>query len=359
MMHGHGKSDFAILAVKPANKAEHPAEQSAVEATAAPARKRTTRLGPTPRRPAPPRHSLAMFRSSAQVRTSPRRASGLLRSMSKPARKRTRRPGPTHRRPAPPRHSRAMFRSSAPARTLPRRVSANRARDARAQRGAHHRHSENLPVCRRCDSQPDGRHHDRAGCQCVPGLRAKGARSDLQGPGDVFLRRQSAVHANRCLSSKLCGMAHLPRDGTGCEKDGATAAVRAGSLPAAEGEPGNEDAGCIYNDFLDAPRPCNPACRSPPDRRSFAACSRSVMSVSPMSCSPPPGCRRTPPHAIQAAQLCGTLMLGWKNRLGLADASNLLAHHRSHCDGCRSIDDGAGGRSNADAGVPGHHNSWN
>jgi hypothetical protein len=32
MMHGRGKSDFAIVAVKPANKAEHPAEQSAVEA---------------------------------------------------------------------------------------------------------------------------------------------------------------------------------------------------------------------------------------------------------------------------------------------------------------------------------------
>ena len=35
MMHGRGKSDSAIVAVKPANKAEHPAEQSAVEATAA------------------------------------------------------------------------------------------------------------------------------------------------------------------------------------------------------------------------------------------------------------------------------------------------------------------------------------
>jgi hypothetical protein len=35
MMHGRGKSDFAIVAVKPANKAEYPAEQSAVEATAA------------------------------------------------------------------------------------------------------------------------------------------------------------------------------------------------------------------------------------------------------------------------------------------------------------------------------------
>ena len=35
MMHGRGKSDFAIVAVKPANKAEHPAEQSAVGATAA------------------------------------------------------------------------------------------------------------------------------------------------------------------------------------------------------------------------------------------------------------------------------------------------------------------------------------
>src|SRR6516165_10719868 len=35
MMNGHGKSDFAIVAVKPANNAEHPAEQSAVGATAA------------------------------------------------------------------------------------------------------------------------------------------------------------------------------------------------------------------------------------------------------------------------------------------------------------------------------------
>src|SRR5262249_29379998 len=34
MMDGRGKSDFAIVAVK-ANKAEHPAEQSAVEVTAA------------------------------------------------------------------------------------------------------------------------------------------------------------------------------------------------------------------------------------------------------------------------------------------------------------------------------------
>ena len=35
MMHGRGKSDLAIVAVKLANKAEHPAEQSAVEVTAA------------------------------------------------------------------------------------------------------------------------------------------------------------------------------------------------------------------------------------------------------------------------------------------------------------------------------------
>jgi hypothetical protein len=35
MMHGHEKSDFAIVAVKPANKADHAAEQSAVEVTAA------------------------------------------------------------------------------------------------------------------------------------------------------------------------------------------------------------------------------------------------------------------------------------------------------------------------------------
>ena len=36
MMHGHEKSDFAIVAVKPTNKAEHPAaEQSAAEPSAA------------------------------------------------------------------------------------------------------------------------------------------------------------------------------------------------------------------------------------------------------------------------------------------------------------------------------------
>src|SRR5262245_26920099 len=35
MMHGRGKSDFAIVAVKPANKAEHPAEQSVADVTAA------------------------------------------------------------------------------------------------------------------------------------------------------------------------------------------------------------------------------------------------------------------------------------------------------------------------------------
>jgi len=36
MMHGHGKSDSVIVAVKPTNKAEQPAaEQSAVETTAA------------------------------------------------------------------------------------------------------------------------------------------------------------------------------------------------------------------------------------------------------------------------------------------------------------------------------------
>jgi hypothetical protein len=46
----------------------------------------------------------------------------------------------------------------------------------------------------------------------------KAPRSDHQGPGDVFLRRQSAAHANGFLSPKLRGMAHLPRDGTGCEK---------------------------------------------------------------------------------------------------------------------------------------------
>ena len=46
MMHGRGKSDFAIVAVKPANKAGHPAEQSAAEATAAePAERRAETKG--------------------------------------------------------------------------------------------------------------------------------------------------------------------------------------------------------------------------------------------------------------------------------------------------------------------------
>src|SRR5262249_58071609 len=74
----------------------------------------------------------------------------------------------------------------------------------------------------------------------MPRLRAKGARSDRQGPGDVFRRRQKAVHANGCLSSKLCGMAHLPRDGTGCEKDAARRSVWGGSLHAAECEAGHQ-----------------------------------------------------------------------------------------------------------------------
>src|SRR5215472_18336203 len=70
----------------------------------------------------------------------------------------------------------------------------------------------------------------------MPRLRAKGARSDRQGPGDVFLRRQKAVHAHGQLPPKLCGVAHLPRDGAGCEKDAARRSVRGGSLDAAEGE---------------------------------------------------------------------------------------------------------------------------
>jgi hypothetical protein len=48
------------------------------------------------------------------------------------------------------------------------------------------------------------------------------------------------VHAHGCLPPKLCGVAHLPRDGTGCEKDAARRSVRDGSLHAAEGEPGHQ-----------------------------------------------------------------------------------------------------------------------
>ena len=44
MMHGHEKSDLAIVAVKPANKAEQPAaEQSAAELTAAKGRSQRAR----------------------------------------------------------------------------------------------------------------------------------------------------------------------------------------------------------------------------------------------------------------------------------------------------------------------------
>src|SRR5215831_2608244 len=70
----------------------------------------------------------------------------------------------------------------------------------------------------------------------MPRLRAKVARSDRQGPGDVFLRRQKAVHAHGQLPPKLGGVAQLPRDGAGCEKDAARRSVRGGSLDAAEGE---------------------------------------------------------------------------------------------------------------------------
>ncbi len=69
-------------------------------------------------------------------------------------------------------------------------------RCARAKRGAHRRHSENLPGRRRRDGQPVGRKHDRPGRQGMPGLGAKGPRADHQGPGDVFGGRQIAVHAN-------------------------------------------------------------------------------------------------------------------------------------------------------------------
>jgi hypothetical protein len=48
------------------------------------------------------------------------------------------------------------------------------------------------------------------------------------------------VHAHGCLPPKLCGVAHLPRDGTGCEKDAARRSVRVGSLHAAGGEPGHQ-----------------------------------------------------------------------------------------------------------------------
>src|SRR5262249_34612688 len=66
---------------------------------------------------------LHIRRTLALARTWPRRASGSLRSMSKHARTPMTRPGPTPRRPAPPRHSTAIFRSSVQARTWPKRVS--------------------------------------------------------------------------------------------------------------------------------------------------------------------------------------------------------------------------------------------
>jgi len=74
----------------------------------------------------------------------------------------------------------------------------------------------------------------------VTRLRAKGARSARQGPGDVFICRQEAVHANGRLSPKLCGMAHLPRDGTGRQKRNEARDVRTGPLDAANGEPSRQ-----------------------------------------------------------------------------------------------------------------------
>jgi Bacterial regulatory helix-turn-helix protein, lysR family len=58
----------------------------------------------------------------------------------------------------------------------------------------------------------------------------------------VCLSLQSAVHAHGRLPPKLCGVAYLPRDGTGRQKrKAARRDVRAGRpLYAAEGEPGHQ-----------------------------------------------------------------------------------------------------------------------
>jgi hypothetical protein len=57
---------------------------------------------------------------------------------------------------------------------------------------------------------------------------------------EQIINRQSAMHANKGLSPELCGMAHLPRDGKGREKDAAGRAACDGNYDAPTGTPGHQ-----------------------------------------------------------------------------------------------------------------------
>jgi hypothetical protein len=69
---------------------------------------------------------------------------------------------------------------------------------------------------------------------------AKFGNLSHQGPSNLFINRQRAMHANKGLSPELCGMAHLPRDGKRREKDAAGRAACDGNYDAPTGTPGHQ-----------------------------------------------------------------------------------------------------------------------
>jgi hypothetical protein len=71
-------------------------------------------------------------------------------------------------------------------------------------------------------------------------LDSEGPRADYQGRSNLFISRQPALHANRRLSPQLCGMARLPRDGKGCEKNTAGRATCNGYYDASTGTAGRQ-----------------------------------------------------------------------------------------------------------------------
>ena len=75
-------------------------------------------------------------------------------------------------------------------------------RCARAQGGAHRRHSENLPGRRRRDGQPVGREHDRSGRQGVPGLRSKRPASRSSRTGRLIRRSTNRDACGRTFISR-------------------------------------------------------------------------------------------------------------------------------------------------------------
>ena len=64
--------------------------------------------------------------------------------------------------------------------------------------------------------------------------------ADHQGPGDILVTRQVALHASERLSPELCGMAHLPGDGKRRAEDEGRATEYLIDHDPAEGSAGHE-----------------------------------------------------------------------------------------------------------------------